>query len=150
MSTVIFTLGYERRTLPDVVELLESAGAAAVVDVRETAWSHKPGFSKSALDAGLAAAGLRYFHAPFAGNPRWIRETAADPRECIASFRRYLTVVPEVVDAFADLMEFLNPDSPIALICFERDPHTCHRTIIAESWASGQDGRAVVHLGTDD
>ena len=52
----IHTLGYEKRDLAAYIAPLKRAGVSALVDVRETAWSHKPGFSKTAFRAGTSLA----------------------------------------------------------------------------------------------
>ncbi len=45
-APTLFTLGYQQRSLDEFVALLLEASIDVLVDVRETAWSHKPGFSK--------------------------------------------------------------------------------------------------------
>ena len=94
-SPILFTLGYEKRSIDEFVELLCEAGVTVLVDVRETAWSHKPGFSKTALGAALAVAGIAYAHAPFAGNPKSLRDVATSHAECLSRYRRYLAARPE-------------------------------------------------------
>jgi uncharacterized protein (DUF488 family) len=54
-----------------------------LVDVRETAWSHKPGFSKRGLEGALRVHGIAYVHARFAGNPKGLRVGAASHEECL-------------------------------------------------------------------
>src|SRR5450756_497309 len=49
MRNVLFTLGYQQRTITEFVALAREACVDVIIDVRETAWSHKPGFSKAAL-----------------------------------------------------------------------------------------------------
>jgi hypothetical protein len=58
MSRTLFTRGYQQRTIDDFVSILVSSRIDVPVDVRETARSHKPGFSKSVLQAALLAHGL--------------------------------------------------------------------------------------------
>lgn len=143
------TIGYEKRSLDEYIDLLLSSGVEVVVDVRETAWSHKPGFSKTALSAGLKAAGIAYVHLRAAGNPKWLREAARDHAECLALYRSYLTHHPEVLASLAEtLREQGVSHRRIALTCFERHPEDCHRGILAEAWAA-RDGGAVMHLGPD-
>src|SRR5205823_6116594 len=73
MPTTLYTLGYQQRSIDEFVEILDESGIDVLVDVRETAWSHKPGFSKSGFASALAARGIEYVHAEFAGNPKWLR-----------------------------------------------------------------------------
>src|SRR5262249_54927353 len=103
----LYTLGYEKRSLPEFVELLKDARIAALVDVRETAWSHKPGFSKRPLEEALAVAGITYVHAAFAGNPKRLRDQARDHRDCLRLYQRHLEENPTIVsDLDSWLREF--------------------------------------------
>ncbi|MBX9929062.1 MAG: DUF488 domain-containing protein [Gemmatimonadaceae bacterium] len=143
------TIGYEKRSLGEYLELLTSSGVEVVVDVRETAWSHKPGFSKSAFAAGLTSAGIEYVHLPIAGNPKWLREVASTHAECLEWYRWYLREHPEVVQMLSHVLEDLGiSHRRIALTCFERHPSDCHRSILADSWAEVSAGE-VTHIGPE-
>lgn len=128
----LFTLGYEKRSLDEFIELLCRARIDVLIDVRETAWSHKPGFSKSALQSNLAAAGIEYVHARFAGNPKHLRSAAATHADCLASYERHLGQNPEILSEFAELVTGLQQDGRrVCIACFERHPDDCHRGILA-------------------
>jgi uncharacterized protein (DUF488 family) len=141
------TIGYERRSLDEYVDLLLANGVEVVIDVRETAWSHKPGFSKTAFSAGLKAAGIDYVHLRAAGNPKWLRESASRHADCLAMYRQYIDQHPEVMSALHDTLSELGvTHRRIALTCFERHPGDCHRGILAEVWAESE-GSEILHLG---
>jgi uncharacterized protein (DUF488 family) len=146
MSATLFTIGYEKRSIEEYVALLIDAGVTIVVDVRETAWSHKPGFSKTRFRDTLAAVGITYLHAPWAGNPKTLRDRASSHEECISNYRRFLAHNPMVVREFDRFLARLASfGHAVALTCFERHPDDCHRSVLAEVW--GQlPGRAVEHL----
>ena len=55
----LYTLGYEKRSLGEFVQLLLDSEIDVLIDVREKAWSHKPGFSKTAFSVALANAGIQ-------------------------------------------------------------------------------------------
>jgi uncharacterized protein (DUF488 family) len=95
------TIGYEKRSLDEYIDLLLTHGVEIVLDVRETAWSHKPGFSRSALAAGLEAAGIAYEHLRIAGNPKWLREAAGSHSECLELYRSYVDHHPEVLESLS-------------------------------------------------
>ena len=151
MPHVIFTLGYQQRTLEEFVSIARAAGVEVLVDVRETAWSHKPGFSKNALMSALEAVGIEYVHASFAGNPKWLRENADSHAECLAWYDWYLDEHSEVVDAFEDLVGQIHSERKrVVLTCFERHSGDCHRSILAERWAARDERRRLItHLATD-
>lgn len=59
----IYTVGHSTRSTPELIALLRDAGITGVADVRR--WpvsSRHPHFSRPALDAALAAAGIAYHH----------------------------------------------------------------------------------------
>ncbi len=143
------TIGYEKRSLDEYIALLLENGVEVVLDVRETAWSHKPGFSKAAFSAGLQAAGVKYMHLRVAGNPKWLREAAGTHAECLELYRDYIEQYPEVLASLSDtLREQGVTHRRIALTCFERHPEDCHRGILAKEWAARNDGE-VLHLGPE-
>lgn len=150
MPDVIFTLGYQQRSLEEFVAIAIAAGVQVLVDVRETAWSHKPGFSKTAFQAALASAGIEYVHAPFAGNPKWLRDNATTHAECLEWYDWYLDEFAEVVEAFDSLLApLLAEGKALALTCFERHSGDCHRSILANRWAARAPARNVCHLAID-
>ena len=53
--TTVWTVGYQDRTVDDVIDVLSTAGVEVLVDVRLTPLSRKPGLSKHRLAARLAS-----------------------------------------------------------------------------------------------
>lgn len=150
MPDLILTLGYQQRTLEEFVAIAREEGVEVLIDVRETAWSHKPGFSKAALTAALEEAGIQYVHASFAGNPKWLRVNAESHRECLEWYEWYLDEFGEVLDAFEMLVaELLSSGKKAALTCFERHADDCHRSILAARWMARGAARSVRHLATE-
>ena len=145
---LLYTLGYEKRSIQQFIALLKDARIDVLVDVRETAWSHKPGFSKGALQSALNAAGIAYVHARFAGNPRRFRAAARSHEECLRHYGRHLEENPHVVaDLDSLLVRFQSQGLRVCLTCFERHPDDCHRSILAEAWRSAREA-CVEHLAT--
>ena len=148
VKQTLFTLGYQQRTLAEFVSILVESRIDVLVDVRETAWSHKPGFSKSALQDVLAASGIEYIHADFAGNPKWLRANADSHRECLEWYSWYLDEFKEIVPAFEQLLaEQLRERKRVCVTCFERHADDCHRAILAAQWQA-RGARKVKHLAT--
>lgn len=143
------TIGYQQRSLAEFTEILREADVDVLVDVRDVAFSHKPGFSGGPLRDALASRGIGYVHAQFAGNPKWLREISDSTAEALELYRWYLDEFPEIVDAFDGVIgEIHTSGRRAAIMCFERDPAECHRAIIAERWADRARGRRVQHLAT--
>lgn len=131
-SPLLISLGYEGRTVSDVVEDLQRQAVTILVDVRLTPLSRKPGLSKRKLAAALAEAGIEYLHLPALGNPKDNRAPfrSGDP----ASRRRFRALMRDesalrAVDHIAELLD----GSAVAVLCFERRHEQCHRHLVAEA-----------------
>ena len=151
MKKLVYSLGYQLRALSEFVLLLQEARVTVVVDVRETAWSRKPGFSKTALAAGLEAAGIQYQHWPEAGNPKHLRAEAASHGACLEAYDAYLAQNPETVKTIgAGLSQLLADGSVPCLMCYERHPDDCHRSFLLRRWQrSARNFIEVQHLAPD-
>ena len=139
----VWTIGYEGRTLDQLVADLRAAGVVQVVDVRELPLSRKQGFSKSGLAAGLKASGLHYVGERRVGAPREARHRLREggPWEPFAN--AYLAHLDGQVEAVREV-ERLARTRRTALLCYERDGLACHRGLLAARLA--QRGFLPVHL----
>lgn len=130
--SVVYTIGYEGTDIGRFVETLKAVGVETLVDVRAVALSRKKGFSKTALREHLKASGIRYEHLIDLGDPKEGREAARAGR--YDTFRRVYTnhlKTESARKALATLAEIVQK-TPTCLMCFERDPKTCHRSIVAQ------------------
>jgi uncharacterized protein (DUF488 family) len=141
----IFTIGYEAATMPDFIGTLAAAGVERVIDVRALPLSRRPGFSKTSLAASLGEAGIGYVHLKALGTPKAGRDAAkkGDVATLTAVYEAQLEL-PEA-QAQAAIMLGLAAEKPSALLCYERDPCHCHRTLLLEAVG---DGAEVVDLFT--
>ncbi|MDR6850177.1 uncharacterized protein (DUF488 family) [Sphingomonas sp. BE270] len=133
----VFTIGYEATTMADFLAALTGAGVERVIDVRALPLSRRPGFSKTSLAASLAEAGIDYVHLKALGTPKRGRDAAkkGDVATLEAVYADQLEL-PEA-QAQAAQMLALAAEKPSALLCFERDPRHCHRTLLLEAEAEG-------------
>ncbi len=129
----IFTIGYEGATMGEFVAALQAAGVERVIDVRAVANSRRPGFSKTPLKNALAEAGIGYVHLRALGTPAAGREAARAGRK--AELERIYAGQLESPQAMAEgaMMLELAGEMPSALLCYERDPTCCHRTLLWQS-----------------
>lgn len=139
----IFTIGYEGTTVPEFLAALKQAGVKLVIDVRALPLSRRPGFSKSSLRASLEEAGLEYVHLKALGTPADGRAAARAGRH--ADLERIYAGQLELPEAMAQSAQMLDlaAEKPSALLCMEREPANCHRTLLLDAVASGAE---VVHL----
>jgi len=131
----IFTIGYEGATVPEFVTALQKAGVTRVIDVRALPLSRRSGFSKSPLRAALEGSGIDYVHLKALGTPSAGRAAArAGRHEDMARIYAGQLELPEAMAQSAQMLE-LAAEKPTALMCMERDPAHCHRTLLLQAVA---------------
>jgi uncharacterized protein (DUF488 family) len=152
----VATIGVYGWTSERFLDALRAADVATVLDVRqrrgvrgsEYAWANA-----ARLEAALAGAGIGYHHLKELAPTTELRELQyrEDERAGVGKRSRD-KLAPEYVRRYtaeildrADL-EPLLAALPAALLCVERDPEACHRSLIAERLAE-RHGAAVTHLG---
>ena len=136
MTRPLFTIGYEGKTVEELLDRLQESSVALLIDVRAVAASRRPGFSKTALAGALKERGIDYLHLRPLGTPKAGRGAARKGRiaEMRAIFDEQLAT-PEAELALAQA-EAAASERPSALLCFEADAAHCHRTIVAERMAA--------------
>jgi uncharacterized protein (DUF488 family) len=139
----IFTIGYEGATVGEFIAALHSAGVKRVIDVRALPLSRRPGFSKSSLRASLEQSGMEYIHLKALGTPSEGRTAARAGRHAdMARIYAGQLELPEAIGQSALMLE-LAREKPTALLCMERDPAVCHRTLLIDAVAAEAE---VIHL----
>ena len=139
----LFTIGYEATTMGEFLDALKTAGVERVIDVRAVANSRRPGFSKTPLRNALAEVGIDYVHLRALGTPPDGRTAArAGRHEDLKRIYAAQLDLPEAIVAAAQMRE-LAREKPSALLCYERDPAGCHRTLL---WRSAMPNAEVLDL----
>lgn len=135
MST-LYTIGYENVGVPDFIAALQAAKIKTLIDVREVANSRRAGFSKKALMASLAEAGIAYIHMKPLGTPKAGRDAArAGKTDVMRGIYEARLVEPESQLALAETAE-LAGKGRVCIMCLEHDWRECHRAIVAEHLAA--------------
>lgn len=130
----VFTIGYEGSTQAELVAVLQAAGVALLADIRAVPLSRRPGFSKNILANGLREAGIDYVGLKALGTPPEGREAARrSDHATLARVYAGQLELPEAMLQGARLRD-LAQDRPTVLLCFERDPHCCHRLLLAKAF----------------
>lgn len=129
----IFTIGYEGTTQPALIEALREAGVRLLADVRAVPLSRRPGFSKNILAAGLREAGIEYVGLKALGTPAEGREAARKGHHARLAeiYARQLDLPDAIVQA--EQLKDMARETPTALLCFERDPSGCHRSLLLDA-----------------
>jgi uncharacterized protein (DUF488 family) len=144
-ARLLYTIGYEKALLKDVISTLAAARVATLIDVRDRPISRRPGFSKRQLAAAIEEAEMRYIHLQALGTP---------PEGRLAGRRRewdqFWGIVeekltrPEAELALQEAAE-IAAAAPSCLLCYEADWQICHRRRVAEILAQ-RHGFGVSHL----
>lgn len=131
-------IGYERRSLDDLVSGLVAAEVALVVDVRLTPISRRPGLSKTALAHALADAGIDYWHRPQLGNPKTNRSGFAGPAEELSEARSVFRALLDRPESCAALDEVAAAArrQMVGVLCYEADQQRCHRDVVLQAVAA--------------
>jgi uncharacterized protein (DUF488 family) len=134
MAFTVATIGYEQATQDALLEVLKAAGVQLLVDVRAVAASRRPGFAKRQLAAGAEAAGMGYLHLRGLGTPAKGRLAArsGQPERMRTIFEAHLATEAAQAE-LAELARIVKSGQRVCLLCLERDPKHCHRSIVAEA-----------------
>ena len=127
MISELFTIGYSPHTISSFTDLLKKYNISSVVDVRSSPYSQfKPEFNRDKIKEYLKLDNITYV---FLGDSCGARVT--DP-SCLSHGRVDYSLVAES-QKFKEGLERIRKGMQkyrIALMCAEKDPITCHRTIL--------------------
>jgi uncharacterized protein (DUF488 family) len=155
----LLTIGVYGFSAETFLAALRGADAALLLDVRQRRGVRGPEYAwanSRRLQAALAGAGIAYRHHPELAPTTALRhlQYAADERrgegkrsrtELALEYReRYTSEILDHAD-LAALVAELPERGAAALLCVERDPEACHRSLIAERLAQ-RHGARVEHL----
>jgi ParB/RepB/Spo0J family partition protein len=125
-----YTIGYEKKTLEQFLELLKKAGVRTLVDVRAVPRSmFREEFNRDNLVKELGSQGFKYRHFAELGVPTEIRGKLAESGDFELFNKWYDEHV--LASGKLDSEDFKSLDYPIAIMCVEFDPTRCHRHRIA-------------------
>jgi uncharacterized protein (DUF488 family) len=128
MPPTVYTIGHSTHPKEDFVTLLSGHGITAVCDVRSQPYSRfNPQFRRDELEQWLPAQGIRYL---FLG--RELGARSSDPA-CYEHGRvKYDRIAQTGLfqRGLVRIQDGLAKGFRIALMCAEREPLACHRTIL--------------------
>jgi uncharacterized protein (DUF488 family) len=142
----VFTVGHSTRPIEELLSLLAEHGVTTLVDVRRFPASRRhPQFSRDALAASLAGAGIVYVHEPDLGGRRGVRPDSPHTAWRVAAFRGYADYMetPEFQAALNRLAHRAERET-VAILCAEAVPWRCHRRLISDALVAR--GTSVLHI----
>lgn len=142
----LWTIGHSTRSWEDFTAMLAAARIEVLADVRRFAGSRRnPQYSRDAMPAALAEAGIRYWPLPALGGRR--KADAASPNTAwrVEAFRAYADHMAsaEYIEAREALMVEARA-RPTCVMCAEAVWWRCHRRLVADDFVSR--GWTVLHL----
>ena len=145
MNSMLYTIGHSNHEIAVFLGLLRQHGITAVGDVRSQPYSrYVPQYSRDALEAALAGAGIAY---TFLGKELGARsDNPACYREGKVQYDR-LAEEPLFAAGIGRVEQGMQRYT-IALVCAEKDPLDCHRALLVARRLF-ETGVAVSHIHAD-
>ena len=131
----LYTCGHSNRGAAAFVDLLASAGIHTLVDIRAQPQSVRyPHFGEDSLRETLAGAGIQYHWAGRQlGGHRTARKDSPHSALSADGLRGYADHMDgEAFRKAAVQLLMLARRAPTAVLCAERDPMQCHRSLLAD------------------
>jgi len=141
----VYTVGHSTHAVEKFLDLLERNGVTAIADVRSSPFSrHNPQFNRDTLSAELKKRGIAY---GFVGKELGAR---SDDPACYEGGKVRYDRLAQTSIFKAGLDRVLSGAQKyrIALMCAEKEPLDCHRTLLV-SRALEQLGVSIVHILSD-
>jgi len=140
----LVSIGYEGKTVVDLVAQLLEQGVRVLVDVRLTPLSRKPGYRSPSWpkpsrrsESVMCTTAL--------GNPKNNRAGFRAGKPESRAWYRGVLETAAATDALAHVSELLD-GGVVALLCFEQDHAECHRDIVVRQLIMARPDAAVVHV----
>lgn len=139
----IFTVGYGNRTPEQLFDLVKSNGCGYLIDVRSSPYSrHHKQYNQQVLEQSSAEYGVKYLYLgeQLGGKP----DTGQVDELGRADYGK-MAQNPAFKEGLERLLKAAELAIPVALLCAELRPETCHRTGLIGEQLSRR-GIQLVHI----
>lgn len=139
----VYTIGHSTLSMEDFVSLASGAGITAIADVRSTPYSRRnPQFNREDIASALKRRGIAYVWlgdglGARPSDPSLYRPDGGVDFGRLAASQKFASGIDRVIDGAKRYR--------VALMCAERDPVDCHRTILVARHVAAK-GIAVSHV----
>jgi hypothetical protein len=140
----LYTVGYGGLSLETFLPRLVAQRIQVLLDVRQRAWSANPGFVQETLRRAVEGRGITYRHRPELGGAPELRAQLKATGDWQAFRAAYETVLV-AQEALEQQIAAYARTHRVCLLCGERDPARCHRSLLAERLADLA-GLTIEHL----
>jgi uncharacterized protein (DUF488 family) len=128
MSNELFTIGHSNHTIEEFLSLLRKHSITAVADVRSVPYSqYNPQFNREAIETSLKNNSIGYV---FLGKELGARP---DDPSCYTQNQvnfNLLTKKKFFINGIHRIIHGIEQNHRIVLMCSEKDPLFCHRTVL--------------------
>jgi len=131
-SHILYTIGYEGKSIESFINLLIENRVRLLCDVRKNPLSRKFGFSKSKLEHITGTVGIKYIHIPDLGIESELRKMLETPEDYSSVFNSYIDTLSDLEPYIDWVKSLFDTYKCIALMCYESDAKMCHRHIISD------------------
>ncbi len=147
-ARTLYTVGHSRRTLEELVEILQGVGVTRLIDIRSIPRSRtNPQFNIDVLPTSLAPAGIAYTHLRKLGGRRGKSKVAESHNTGwrVRAFQNYADYAEtdDFREGLRELLELSQAETCV-IMCAEAVWWRCHRRIVTDYVLVH--GRPVVHL----
>jgi len=129
---VLFTIGYEGKSLERYLNQIILNDIKLVCDVRKNPISRRFGFSKSILSKSLSKIGVEYQHIAALGISSAARKIAKDNNDYRSLFKDYRDSLESFDETIGTVEHQLRTKKRVALTCFESAAKDCHRHVLSD------------------
>ncbi len=144
MAVELYTIGHSDHEVEAFIDLVGRYGVTTVADVRSTPYSRfNPGFNRETLARSLDRRAVSYV---FLGGELGAR--GGDFPDAAGAARYALIAASERFARGLDRLRAVMIEGTTALMCAEREPLACHRTLLV-SRALRSPGIAIRHILAD-
>lgn len=114
----IYTIGHSNHSMVAFVSLLTAHNIGCLIDVRSKPYSkYQPHFCRNPLATSVIAEGIEYLYGG----------------RVLGGLNEVSISSPEFLASMTRIME-ISETKPVALMCSEKDPKTCHRAMKLTAW----------------
>ena len=143
----LYTIGYEGLDQVRFMSWLNDYDVSIVADVRRLPLSRKKGFSKSSLIDVLSQQAIEYLNFRELGAPKELRIELKESQDYRHFFKMYRIELEKNLDSVDQILSMVRDGERVLLLCYEKNPNTCHRKAIADEVTKRDgNGMMVKHL----
>lgn len=133
-KSVLYTIGYEGKSLEKYINDLIGKDVKVLCDVRKNPFSMKYGFNKSQLKNACYNVGIKYVHIPDLGIESDKRQNLNTQKDYDKLFFEYeKTTLRKNSSALEEVNQLVNTEKRVAITCFEAEHCQCHRGRVANA-----------------